>query len=91
MKGHILVSELLSTIMRHQEDVHFMWCKNCERILGVFVGVIDEDQKLDANDPGCPICGDNAAKVSRVNELVKRWPALFEKEGCCTGMNYLEN
>ena len=73
-----LVSEMIAYSAAHPDLTYYLWCKNCETILGIVTGFNRDwnGKYWDKNDTGCPHCGDNAARLSDGHTLLKRWPAL---------------
>ena len=74
--------KMLLFAQEHPELTFFIWCKNCEHLLGIVTGWNCDwvGKYWDKNNTGCPRCGDNAARLSNEEDLLKRWTGLVEQK-----------
>lgn len=77
-----LVREMLSFSAEHPESIYYLWCKNCEALLGFVTGDNADwtGTYWDKNDAGCPRCGDSATRLIYRSALLKRWHGLSNAE-----------
>ena len=78
-----LVSKMVEYASENPDLTRYLWCKNCETVLGILTGWnFDWDASdvwWDKNDTGCPHCGDTGARLSDGEKLLKRWAGLTSR------------